>query len=153
MAALGQFADSRTSFGQTGRERETVVKRFCILTLVLFVTLSACDFLFTYLLVEGSGGEVYEANPVAATWLADHGWVGLAAYKAAAVFVVIGAVALIVRRKPAIGVAVACAACLATAAVNLHSHKLLAAAEADTANVHYTVLTLRVDPDAVARSD
>jgi len=105
------------------------VKRFCVLTLALFVALSACDFTFTYLLVEGTGGDVYEANPVAAPWLADHGWLGLAAFKAAAVLVVIGTVVLIARRKPAVAAAVACAACLAAAVVNLHSHRLLAAAE------------------------
>jgi hypothetical protein len=105
------------------------VKRFSALILMLFVALSACDFVFTYLLVEGSGGAVYEANPVASSWLADHGWLGLAAFKAFAVLVVIGAVALIVQKKPAIGAAVACVACLATGFVNLHSHRMLTAAE------------------------
>jgi hypothetical protein len=131
----------------SGRERETAVKRVCVLTLVLFVTLSACDFLFTYLLVEGSDGAVYEANPVAASWLADHGWVGLAAFKALAVCVVIGAVVLIVRRKPAVGVAVACAACLATAVVNLHSHRLLTAAEAGATHARRTELVAAAEFD------
>jgi len=107
------------------------MKRFCILTMMLFVTLSVCDLVFTYLLVEGSGGDIYEANPVAAGWLSNHGWVGLAIFKAAAVLVVIGSVALIVRKRPALGVAVACIACLATGAVNMHSHRLLAEAEMD----------------------
>lgn len=101
------------------------MKRFCILVLGLFVALSVCDLVLTYALVEGSGGAVYEANPVAAEWLADHGWLGLTIFKAGAVFIVVGSVALIVRHRPAVGAAVACAACLATAAVNLHSHRLL----------------------------
>jgi hypothetical protein len=121
------------------------VKRVCILTLALFVALSACDFALTYLLVEGSGGEVYEANPVAAPWLADHGWMGLAAFKLTAVLVVIGAVGLIARRKPAIGVAVACAACLATAVVNLHSHRLLAAAETSAVDTEQDERLLAAD--------
>jgi hypothetical protein len=103
---------------------------------VLFVALSVCDFVFTYLLVEGSGGSVYEANPFASSWLIDHGWLGLAAFKGAAVCVVIGAVALIVRKRPTLGAAVACAACLATGVVNLHSHKLLAASEAEVGADH-----------------
>jgi hypothetical protein len=114
-----------------GCPNETLtVKRFSILALALFVALSVCDFTFTYLLVEGSGGSVYEANPFASSWLADHGWLGLAAFKALAVLVVVGAVGLIVRKRPVLGAAVACAACLATGIVNLHSHKLLAASEA-----------------------
>jgi hypothetical protein len=123
------------------------VKRVCILTLALFVALSACDFVFTYLLVEGGGGEVYEANPVAAGWLTDHGWLGLAAFKAAAVLVVVGAVGLIARRKPAVGVALACLGCLATAVVNLHSHTLLAASGTDTAEVRQVELLIPGDPD------
>jgi hypothetical protein len=51
-----------------------------------------------------------------------------------AVLVVIGAVAMIVRYRPALGAAVACVACLATGAVNLHSHRLLAAAELNSSS-------------------
>lgn len=117
------------------------MKRFCMITLGLFITLSVCDLGFTYLLVEGSGGSVYEANPVAAGWLTDYGWVGLAVFKTAAVCVVVASVALIVRYRPALGAAVACTACLATGAVNLHSHRLLSETESgSSAEEHYPVL-------------
>ncbi|HEY2784853.1 MAG TPA: DUF5658 family protein [Fimbriiglobus sp.] len=105
------------------------MRRVCIYGLILFAVLSVGDLAYTYLLLECTGGSVYEANPVAAGWLADHGWPGMVAFKAGAAFVVIGAVALIVRYRPALGAAVACMACLATGAVNLHSHRLLAASE------------------------
>ncbi len=68
----------------------------------LFLALSAADFVQTYVLVEG--GAVREGNPVAAEWLARHGWVGLAAFKASLTLTVLGVVGLLARRgSPAAG--------------------------------------------------
>jgi hypothetical protein len=106
-------------------------KWVCGVGLVAFLALSVGDFGLTYMLIEGTGGHVYEANPVASEWLDGHGWAGLAAFKAGAVFVVGAVVVLLARRKPAVGAAVALAACLATGSVNWHSHRMLAAVEAE----------------------
>lgn len=107
--------------------------KVCAGGLAAFLALSVADLGLTYLLVEGTGGEVYEANPVAAPWLVAHGWAGLAWFKAGAVLAVAGAACLLVRRRPPLGAAVAVAACLAVAAVDWHSARMVAEVEAYTA--------------------
>jgi hypothetical protein len=66
----------------------------------LFALLSLADLALTWWLLGHSGGEVYEANPVARWWLARHGWAGLACFKAFVVLVVVGLVAVIARSRP-----------------------------------------------------
>src|SRR4051794_33180891 len=67
---------------------------------LLFVVLSLADLALTCWLLDRSGGQVYEANPVAGWWLARHGWAGLACFKALAVALVIGLALLIARSRP-----------------------------------------------------
>jgi hypothetical protein len=68
----------------------------------LFAALSVADFVQTYALIEG--GPAHEANPVAAEWLARHGWAGLAVFKALMCLCVLGIVGLLaVRKSPAAG--------------------------------------------------
>ena len=50
---------------------------------LLFVVLNFADLVLTAWLLSTSEGGVYEANPVARWWLVRHGWLGLAAFKAA----------------------------------------------------------------------
>src|SRR4051812_15622238 len=47
------------------------------------VCLQAADLICTYFLLDGAGGrgDVYEANPVARSILAQSGWLGVAAFK------------------------------------------------------------------------
>jgi hypothetical protein len=58
--------------------------------LLLFSILSACDVLFTWLLMQWPGGKFQESNPFANAWLHSFGWSGLIFYKTfmAATFVI-----------------------------------------------------------------
>ncbi len=81
--------------------------------LALFALLSLCDFVITYLLLSGSQGRVYEANPVADSWLQEWGWIGLAAFKATLVFLVALIATYVYFRRPRIAhdlLAIACGA-------------------------------------------
>ena len=106
-------------------------KRVCIAGLAVYAVLSVTDFVQTYALIESTGGRVYEANPVAAGWLHDYGWSGLAVFKAGAVAVVFGVIAILARRRPKAGVGVVVAACLSLVYVTLYSHGLVTAKELD----------------------
>jgi hypothetical protein len=66
----------------------------------LFVLLSLADLALTCWLLARSGGQLYEANPVASWWLARHGAVGLACFKSAVVLLVLALVVVIARRRP-----------------------------------------------------
>jgi len=101
-------------------------KRACYAGLAVFAVLSVTDYVQTYVLVQTTGGRVYESNPVAGAWLARYGWVGLAAFKAGAVAVVVGSVALLAARRPGAGAGVAVTACLALLWVTLYSRQLMA---------------------------
>ncbi len=60
-----------------------------------FIVLSAADLLLTWWLLKGSGGQVYEANPVASPWLQKYGFYGLAFYKGGLVFMILALVLVI----------------------------------------------------------
>src|SRR5205085_4495748 len=106
-------------------------KRVCIAGLAVYAVLSVTDFVQTYSLIETTGGQVYEANPVAAGWLHNYGWSGLAIFKAGAVAVVAGVIAILARRRPKAGAGVVVAACLSLVYVTLYSHGLVTAKELD----------------------
>jgi hypothetical protein len=102
-------------------------KTFTRAALVLYVVLGAIDFIDTYLLIDRGDGTVYESNPVAATWLKDYGWKGLAVYKLLITGVLVTAVLLIRKKRPLLAAIVAAVACLSLVAVTLYSRQLLAA--------------------------
>jgi hypothetical protein len=89
-----------------------------------FVLLSAADLALTCWLLERSGGHVYEANPVAGWWLARHGAVGLACFKAALMAVVLALAALIARHRPRAAGRILGFGCATLAAVVLYSATL-----------------------------
>ena len=67
---------------------------------LLFVVLSLADLALTWWLFTSSNGQVDEANPLARWWLAQFGWLGLAAFKAGVVVLVVGLAGLIGRSRP-----------------------------------------------------
>jgi Domain of unknown function (DUF5658) len=67
---------------------------------LLFALLSLADLSLTWMLLCGSDGRVYEANPIAGWWLARHGWPGLACFKAGSVLLVLGLVFAVSRSRP-----------------------------------------------------
>jgi hypothetical protein len=100
-------------------------KRFCMAGLVLYVVLSITDLVQTYVLIRGSGGLVYEANPVAGVWLRRYGWLGLVAFKAGAMFIFAASVALLARYRPQAGAWVVMLGCLILVLVTIYSRQLL----------------------------
>jgi hypothetical protein len=86
----------------------------------LFVILSLADFALTWWLIERSGRQVFEDNPVADELLTYHGWLGLALFKVATVLVVIVATSMVARRRPRTARHVLRFACAAAAFVILH---------------------------------
>jgi hypothetical protein len=91
---------------------------------VLFILLSAADLVLTWWLLCRSGGQAYEANPIAAWWLARHGAVGLACFKAAAVLLVLVLAGLIARYRPRTAGCILTLACVSLTAVVLYSAAL-----------------------------
>jgi hypothetical protein len=65
-----------------------------------FLTASALDLLLTWRLLTTPGACFYEANPLAGHILRTAGWGGLGLFKLACVGTVVGASALLARRRP-----------------------------------------------------
>jgi hypothetical protein len=95
---------------------------------VVFVLLSVADLSLTCWLLERSGGNVHEANPVAAWWLARYGAMGLACFKGAMVLLVLGLAAVIARHRPRAAGHILTFGCAALALVVLYSASLCPAA-------------------------
>jgi hypothetical protein len=93
--------------------------------LLLFAALSASDLYLTYRLVEQSGGQVYESNPIANAWLSSYGWAGLAVFKLTAMLLVAATVIFISLSQPRKAGNVLRFACLALGAVVVYSSWLL----------------------------
>jgi hypothetical protein len=95
--------------------------------LIYFVLLSVLDLLLTTWLLRAGGGQVYEANPLAAWWLGRFGWAGLAAFKAAAVLFAVAAFAALHWYRPDAARRVMTLTCAALALVVLYSASLAVA--------------------------
>lgn len=128
------------------------LKTFCAIGLGVYALLSAADLLLTISLLKTSG-EAYEANPAAAACLEQHGWGGLAAFKAGGVLMFFGAVYLLARRKPGVAAGVVTFGCGVLLAVTLYSHALIRQAHAEDAEWQATKVrnSAPVDPGHPAR--
>jgi hypothetical protein len=92
----------------------------------LFFLLSCGDFALTASLLKNSGGRVYESNPLANWMLRELGWLGLAGYKSASVFLVGGLALVISHYRPRTAGRLLKFSCLTVAGVLLYSGTLLA---------------------------
>jgi hypothetical protein len=88
---------------------------------LLFVALSCADLALTAHLLRLGGGQVYEANWLAAEVLARHGVVGLAVFKGLAVLLVGALVATVASARPRGAQRLVGFACLAVGGVVLYS--------------------------------
>lgn len=95
---------------------------------LLFCVLSGLDLFLTWRLLGQGPSRVYESNPLAAWCLGRFGWTGLAAYKLAAVLMVLGATAVLCRRRPRAGARVLTFGCSVLSAVVLYSSFLVGSA-------------------------
>lgn len=98
-------------------------KRFFTFGLALYVVLSLTDLALTYLIVHRGIG--YESNPVAEAWLHDHGWEGLAVFKALSVAVFGATVVVLARHRPRTADALVVAGCAALLFVIAHSWRMI----------------------------
>jgi hypothetical protein len=89
--------------------------------LILFGVLSVADFLLTWGLIEGGGGQVYETNPIADWWLQSYGWSGLAFFKFLIVGVFTASAVLICLHRPRAGRHLVTFGCVAVAVVVIYS--------------------------------
>jgi hypothetical protein len=109
------------------------LKAYCVVGLGVYALLSAADLVLTFALLRLTG-EAYEANPAAAACLEQHGWSGLAAFKAGGVLLFAGAVYLLVRRRPRVAASVVTLGCGVLLAVTCYSHDLIRQAQAEEAD-------------------
>jgi hypothetical protein len=87
---------------------------------LVFFLLSGADLLLTHHLLKSDGG-VGEANPVARACLEHGGWTCLAAFKAGAVVLTVGATTLISRSRPLMGRRILGFSCAALAVIVAYS--------------------------------
>jgi hypothetical protein len=99
--------------------------------LILLAMLSLADLILTWFLLERGGGSAYERNPIAAWWLAEFGWVGLAGFKLMTLLVFAAVVLVLARRRPRVAAKVLAFGCYALLAVVLYSAVLLPRAHAE----------------------
>ena len=90
----------------------------------LYTLLSATDWMMTHALLKLHPGAV-EANPIAAACLDLHGWDGLALFKVGGVLIFVGAVFLLVRRRPAVAAGVVAMGCAVLLSVTVYTHSLI----------------------------
>jgi len=68
-------------FERVIEEMKTLSRKVSFLTLAAFISLSLADLLLTKVLIVRSGGDIYEANPLANLILTYLGWNGLTIFK------------------------------------------------------------------------
>jgi uncharacterized membrane protein YhaH (DUF805 family) len=86
--------------------------RLRLTLLSIFVILSILDFAFTMFLVQGSGGVIYESNPIANWFLQHLGWIGLAGFKLSLVAFVAWAALMVSRWRPRLSLGVLSLGCV-----------------------------------------
>jgi hypothetical protein len=94
---------------------------------LLFAILGLADLTLTWVLIQQGRGQVYEANPLAAWCLRNHGWSGLVVFKAVMLLCGAGVAAVISRRRPGTGGRLLALGCVATASVVGYSSYLTVA--------------------------
>jgi hypothetical protein len=98
--------------------------------LALFAILNLADFALTHNLLQTSGETIYESNPVAQWCLENHGWLGLASFKAATALVVALSALTVVRRRPLLGNLVLAFVCVPLAVAVAYGGYLCASVQA-----------------------
>jgi hypothetical protein len=79
-----------------------VRRRISLLLIGVLLVLQGCDLLFTWRLLSGARPDVYEANPLAAALLEHFGWASLALLKVGTSALILLAVVVVARQRPAL---------------------------------------------------
>jgi hypothetical protein len=90
-----------------------------------FVVLSAVDLLLTWVLLQNTGGMVYESNPIANALLSRYGWAGMIMFKLTDVLLVAWIVTLLSIFQPRAARRVLSIACGIVGMVALYSSYLI----------------------------
>jgi hypothetical protein len=101
------------------------VRNVSVLLIGCLLVLQACDLLFTWRLLSGARPDVYEANPLAAALLQHFGWTSLAVLKCGTSTLIVGAILLLARHRPATAHRLLGGLCLVMASVVGYSAWLL----------------------------
>lgn len=100
-------------------------QKLSLVTLSAFIVLSLADLVLTRILLTQSGGEIYEANPLANLILSNFGWAGLTAFKFGMVLMISGIMVFVAYYQPKTARRLACFAVLLMAGVVGYSGYLL----------------------------
>jgi hypothetical protein len=106
-------------------DRSTSVVKTVVLLLLAFALLGAADLLLTWRLIHRGDGRVFESNPVAGWWLANHGWGGMVAFKGGAILLLGVLACLLAWKRPRTGEFVLVFGCGAQSAVVFYSVLLM----------------------------
>ena|SRR5438270_673525 len=91
----------------------------------LFVALSIADLVLTWVLLQHTGGVVYESNPIANVFLSHYGWAGMVIFKLTDMLLVAWIVCLLGLFQPSAARRVLTIACTILACVALYSAYLV----------------------------
>jgi hypothetical protein len=100
-------------------------QKLSLVTLSAFIVLSLADLILTRVLLTQSGGEIYEANPLANLILSNFGWAGLTAFKFGMVLMISGIMVYVAYYQPKTAQRLACFAVLLIGGVVGYSGYLL----------------------------
>lgn len=75
-------------------------QKLSLFTLSAFILLSLADLILTRVLLTQSGGDIYEANPLANLILTKYGWTGLTAFKFGMVLMISGIMVYVAYYQP-----------------------------------------------------
>jgi len=93
--------------------------------MALFTLLSVVDLALTWVLLQYSGGVVYESNPIANALLAHHGWAGMVIFKLSDILLVASIILVLSFFQPRAARRVLTLACLIVGCVTLYSGYLV----------------------------
>ncbi|MFT3878541.1 MAG: DUF5658 family protein [Gemmatales bacterium] len=100
-------------------------QKLSLFTLSAFIVLSLADLILTRVLLTQSGGDIYEANPLANLILSNFGWAGLTAFKFGMVLMISGIMVYVSYYQPKTARRLAAFAALLMAGVVGYSGYLL----------------------------
>ncbi|HQR07295.1 MAG TPA: DUF5658 family protein [Gemmatales bacterium] len=106
-------------------EIKKLSQKLSLATFAAFIVLSLADLILTRILLTQSGGDVYEANPLANLILSKYGWAGMTAFKFGMVLMISGIMVYVAYYQPKTAGRLLCFAVLLMAGVVGYSGYLL----------------------------
>ena len=106
-------------------EVKALSQKLSLATLAAFLVLSLADLILTRILLTQSGGDIYEANPLANLILSKFGWTGLTAFKFGMVLMISAIMVIVAYYQPKTARRLVCFAALLMAGVVGYSGYLL----------------------------